>query len=65
MKQVNSFCEENIIFCTMTLTIRERLKLLLKGSLRAEIDQNNSGSAGSVKVCYLPKIFRERGRGDG
>jgi hypothetical protein len=44
----------------MTLTIKERLKLLFKGSLRAEIDQNNKSSTGSIEVYYLPKIFRER-----
>ena len=57
MKQVTSFCENNQIYSIISLSVKERIKLLFKGSLQIHIDQNNSSSAGSIVSYYQPRMF--------
>lgn len=58
MKQITNYCENNQIYNTITLSLKERLKLLFKGSLVVHIDQNVSSSTGRVENYYQPKIFQ-------
>lgn len=56
MKQVTHFCENNQIYNIVTLSLKERLKLLFRGSLVVHIDQNNSSPTGRIVCYYQPKI---------
>lgn len=62
MYQKTNFCEGNIIYNTVTLTLRERIKLLFRGTMTISIDQNNSGFAGEVRCYYRPKIEKKKNR---
>lgn len=59
MKQVINFCENNKIYYIITLSLKERLKLLFKGSLVAHIDQNVQSSTGRVVSYLKPKIYKQ------
>lgn len=60
MKQIAVFCKNNHIYSTITLTIKERVKLLFKGTLEISIDQNVQSSTGRVESYYRPKIFKKQ-----
>lgn len=63
MYQKTNFCEGGKIYNTVTLTLRERVRLLLKGTVTTVIDQNDSGSAGEVRCYYQPKITKLKNGG--
>lgn len=58
MKQRTHFCENNQIYNITTLSFKERLQLLFKGTLEAHIDGNVQSSCGIVTSYYQPKIHR-------
>lgn len=63
MYQKITFCEGNKIYNTVTLTFRERVRLLLKGTITTVIDQNVSGFAGEVRCYCQPKITKSKRNG--
>ena len=56
MKQRTEFCENNQIYNITTLSLKERLRLLFKGTLEAHIDLNVQSSNRVVNCYYQPKI---------
>ena len=57
MKQVTNICEDNHIHSIISLSLKERIKLLFKGSLQIHIDQNEQSSTGVIVSYYQPRIF--------
>ena len=60
MKQEVSFCEGNIIHINSKFRIKERIKILFRGSVHTTIDQNNISSTGRISCEYMPHIYREK-----
>ena len=60
MKQLTS-SNDNKIAITVTLTLKERIRLLFKGSMILEIDKSNSLRDNSKLLCYyIPQFFKEK-----
>ena len=60
MKQLTS-SNDNKIAITVTLTLKERIRLLFKGSMILEIDKSNSSRDNSKLLCYyIPQFFKEK-----
>ena len=57
MKQVTIFYDDNNIHNILTLSLKERLQLLFKGTLETHIDQSVQSSTSRVISCYQPKIY--------
>ena len=60
MKQVTIFYDNNNIYNILTLSLKERLQLLFKGTLETHIDRSVQSSIGRVMSYYQPKIYQER-----
>lgn len=56
MKQTTK-CGKTHTCSVITLSLKERLKLLFKGSLIVEIDNTVESSSGWVDCYYQPNIF--------